>query len=581
MFGNFSKYRFNCSFYYWFILLTLIFPFFFMADASAATQASFRWESNTEPDLAGYRIFHREQSQSYDYANPSWEGTDAYCTVYNLDDSKTYFFVARAFDNEGYESESSIEASLDPGIIINKPPTADAGPDQTADEGQAVLLNGSNSTDPDDGIARYHWFQIGEPVVNLSDPDAEQPTFTAPYVDFGGAALTFELTVIDHDGNVGTDVCVVNVTSQNEPPRANAGTDQTVAEGIVITLDGSLSLDIDDGISSYLWTQIGVPAVTLSNPASSTPTFIAPDVGSDGVSLTFSLTVADVGGLQSTDSCIVNVSWQNEPPSAVVTPNYLETTGEALVTLDGSISTDSDDGIASYLWTQVEGDPVSLSNPTSAVAKFTTPKTESFDKNIKLKLTVTDHGGLKDTTDSSIYVTHIETPTLNSVTISGPVQVDESSGAQYILTANYSDGNSSELTGFASWSDNSSYANINSDGYLTASLVGSDQSCTITASYEGRSDTHDVTIENIPSNNSPAVDFSYVTRRKKVTFNDRSTDSDGTIVSWLWDFGDGTYNIMQNPEHKYNKFGNYSVMLTVTDNEGVNNSISKTVSITR
>jgi len=30
-------------------------------------------------------------------------------------------------------------------------------------------------------------------------------------------------------------------------------------------------------------------------------------------------------------------------------------------------------------------------------------------------------------------------------------------------------------------------------------------------------------------------------RRKKVTFNDRSTDSDGTIVLWLWDFGDGTY----------------------------------------
>ena len=581
MFINLSKYRFNYSFSFWFILLTLNFPFFFIPDASAATQASFRWEPNTEPDLAGYRIFHREQSQSYNYANPSWEGTDTYCTIYDLDESKTHFFVARAFDNEGYESENSIEASLEPGSIINKPPTADAGPDQNVNKGQTVLLNGSNSTDPDDGIAMYHWVQTGEPVVNLSDPHAEQPTFTAPDVDFGGAALTFELTVTDHNGNEGKDACVVNVTSQNEPPRAIAGTDQTVAEGMVVTLDGSLSLDIDDGISSYLWTQSGAPAVTLSDPASSKPTFIAPNVGSGGVSLTFILTVADTGGLQGTDSCIVNVSWQNEPPTAVAIPDYLETTGETLVTLDASASTDSDDGIASYLWTQVEGDPVFFSNPTSAVTTFTTPKAASFDKNIELKLTVTDHGGLKDTADSFIYVTHNETPTLNSVTISGPAQVNEDSGAQYILTAIYSDGNSSEVTGFAGWNDNSSYASINSNGYLTASLVGSDQSCTITASYGGRSDTHRITIADVPQNHSPAVDFSYTKWRTIAIFRDRSTDSDGSVVSWLWNFGDGKYSTRQNPWHRYGTSGNYTVTLTVTDSEGVSNSISKTVSITR
>ena len=581
MVRSFSKFKLNYSFLFWFILLILNVVFSPLPEVSAATQASFRWESNTEPDLAGYRIFHREQGQSYDYTRPSWEGTDTYCTIYDLDESKTHFFVARAFDNEGYESENSIEAFLEPGTITNNPPAADAGPDQTVNEGQAVLLNGSNSTDPDDGIASYHWVQMGGPVITLSDPDAEHATFTAPDVVFGGAALSFELTVTDHNGNQGKDTCVVNVSWQNEPPRAIAGTDQTVNEGLVVTLDGSLSLDIDDGIASYLWTQIGVPAVTLSDPGSSRPTFIAPDVGAEGVSLTFNLTVTDTGGLQNTDACIVNVSWQNEPPIAVVAPDYLETTGETLVTLDGSASTDPDDGIASYLWTQVEGDPVSLSNPTSALTTFTTPKTESFDKNIELKLTVTDRGGLKGTTGFSAYIMQNEPPVLNSVLITGSSRIDESSGAQYILTANYSDGNSSEVTGFADWSDSSSYASINSNGYLTTSPVVSDESCTISAAYEGRFDTYNVTIQNIPSNNSPEADFGYIVKRKKVTFNERGTDSDGTIVSWLWDFGDGTYNITQNPEHRYNKFKNYSVTLTVTDNEGSSNSISKIESITK
>jgi len=577
MVKNLSKHRFKYSFSARFIFLTLSLLFFFTQDVSAITQASFIWQANSEPDLAGYRIFSREQNQSYNYANPSWEGTDTSCTIYDLDESKTYYFVVRAFDSEGYESENSVEACLEPMNIINKPPISNAGPDQTANEGQTVLLNGSNSTDPDDGIASYHWLQTGGPVVNLSDSNTEQLTFVAPDVAYGDAALTFELTVTDHNGNQGKDACVVNVSWQNEPPRAIAGVDQTVDEGVMVTLDGSLSLDIDDGISTFMWTQIGFPTVTLSDPAKSTPTFIAPDVGPEGVSLTFHLTVTDAGNLQDTDACIVNITWQNEPPTTVVVPEYLETTEGALVILDGSASTDSDDGIASYLWTQVEGDPISFSNPTSAVTSFTAPTTDAFDKNIELRLTVTDHGGLKDTVDSSIYVMQNEPPTLSSVTISGSSQINESSGAQYVLTANYSDGNSTEVTGFAGWGENSSYASIDSNGYFTASSVVSNQSLTITASYEGQSDTHNVTIENIATNNPPAVDFKYWTRWKIVAFTNRSTDSDGTIVSWFWDFGDGKYSRRQNPWHRYARYGNYSVTLTVTDNEGVSNSISKMV----
>jgi len=481
-----------------YLILTLM----LVCPSWAATQASFEWDPNPEADLAGYRIFCREQSQSYDYSVPSWEGTDTYSTIYGLDENTSYCCVVRAFDLDGYESSDSNEVCFDPLNGANEAPTADAGPDQTVDEGQSVLLNGSNSTDADDGIESYQWVQTDGPLVTLSDPDAQQPSFTAPDVGSEGAALIFELTVVDFFGNQATDVCTVNVTWQNEPPIANAGNDQTVDEGTTVLLDGSSSLDIDDGIAAYLWTQTGGLTVNLLNPETPNPIFTAPNVDSDGLSLAFDLTVTDAGGLQHTDACIVNITWQNEPPTAVVTPDYLETTGETLVTLNGSSSTDSDDGIASYLWTQIDGDPVSLLNATSVATTFTSPTAGTFDKNIVIRLTVTDHGGLMGTADSSIYIRQNGSPTLNSVTISGPAQVNENSGAQYVLTANYSDGSSSEVTGSASWNENSSYASINSNGFLIASSVDSDQSCTITASYGGQSDTHNVILGSVED--SPA-----------------------------------------------------------------------------
>ncbi|MBW2669244.1 MAG: hypothetical protein JRD87_05050, partial [Deltaproteobacteria bacterium] len=64
-----------------------------------------------EPDLEGYKVFVREEGQSYDYADSSWEGIDTTATIYNLDETKTYYFVARAFDIEGFESGNSNEVS--------------------------------------------------------------------------------------------------------------------------------------------------------------------------------------------------------------------------------------------------------------------------------------------------------------------------------------------------------------------------------------------------------------------------------------------------------------------------------------
>ena len=315
-------------------------------------------------------------------------------------------FQLTVTDSGGLQSTASCIVTVS---SVNLPPTADAGPDQAANEGYTVTLDGSNSTDPDDGIGSYLWEQTGGPAVTLSDSSAAQPTFTAPVVGSGGAAMTFMLTVTDGFGLEATDTCIVNVINGNAPPTANAGPDQTVNEGDAVTLDGSNSTDPDDGIASYQWTQTGGAQVNLSDTTAVQPTFTSPNVGPSGESLTFQLTVTDGGGLQSTATCIITVSWVNLPPTANAGPDQTVAEG-ATVTLDGSNSTDPDDGIASYLWTQTGGTPVTLSSTTVFRPSFTSPDVGPSGESLTFQLTVTDSGGLQSTATCIVNVSWVNLP---------------------------------------------------------------------------------------------------------------------------------------------------------------------------
>ena len=51
--------------------------------------------------------------ESYNYTNPSWEGTNTTCTIHDLDKTKTYYFVTRAFDTKKLESGDSNEVNIE------------------------------------------------------------------------------------------------------------------------------------------------------------------------------------------------------------------------------------------------------------------------------------------------------------------------------------------------------------------------------------------------------------------------------------------------------------------------------------
>jgi len=62
----------------------------------------------------------------------------------------------------------------------------------------------------------------------------------------------------------------------------------------------------------------------------------------------------------------------------------------------------------------------------------------------------------------------------------------------------------------------------------------------------------------------------------KVQFTDRSTAGDGTIVKWLWDFGDGNTDSVQQPQHTYASIGNYNVSLQVKNSNGCISTLTRT-----
>jgi len=83
----------------------------------------------------------------------------------------------------------------------------------------------------------------------------------------------------------------------------------------------------------------------------------------------------------------------------------------------------------------------------------------------------------------------------------------------------------------------------------------------------------------VPTNQAPTARFTVVANGLTASFTDGSTDPDGSIVSRVWTFGDGSGSTATHPVKTYAKKGTYTAQLTVTDNLGARHSISKTVTV--
>ena len=277
--------------------------------------------------------------------------------------------------------------------LCNNIPVANAGADQTGEAGTNVMLDGSFSSDADQDNLTYKW--TAQDGITLSSSSAQKPTFIAPEVTHD-TQFTFILVVNDGFSDSPADQVVVTVKQLNNLPVADAGADQTLAEGTIVTLDGSLSLDADQDNLTYKWT--APDGITLSSSSTQKPTFIAPEVTHD-TQFTFALVVNDGFSDSPADQVVVTVKQVNKTPVADAGSDQIIEEG-AVVILDGTLSSDADGDSLIYEWTTTNG--IILSSSSAQKPAFTAPEV-THDTQFTFALVVND--GFEDSPADQVVVT--------------------------------------------------------------------------------------------------------------------------------------------------------------------------------
>jgi hypothetical protein len=507
------------------------------ASGAGAGDVNLSFESSTIPSSAA-----TFSSTKVNFGNGGSNSKSVTLTIAtnDLDIQEHTFTVKGTKSNAASDSATSSSTTLTVTEPPNQPPTADAGTDQTVNEGDSVNLDGSGSSDPDGTIDSYSWTQTAGTQVTLSDASSATPSFTAPDVGADGDTLTFELTVTDNDGETATDTVNVQVNNVvvNQPPTADAGTDQTVNEGDSVTLDGSGSSDPDGDTLTYAWTQTAGTQVTLSDASSATPSFTAPDVGADGDTLTFELTVNDGNGHTATDTVNIVVQNINQAPTANAGSDFSVNEGTTGVQLQGSGS-DADGTISSYQWEQVVSgsEPtVTLTDANTATATFDAPSV-SANTGLTFKLTVTDNDGTTAEYTVVVTVKNVNQAPVASLT-ADPSSIEEGSTSTLDASASTDDVGIAEYI-FEQVGGTAGTITVDSSdpskAIFQAPSVSADETATIQVTVKDAEDATDsATVEIAVTNAAPHAttltlnSITYVPWGKDITVTGKLTDNDAS-----------------------------------------------------
>ncbi len=400
----------------------------------------------------------------------------------------------------------------------------------------------------------------------------------------------FMLSSTDRAGNTGTYVSS-NATdsnfttdpADNDVPTAVAQMDSPCYAGGPCDYNASASYDTNGTITDYAWNFSGTG---LSNNSIGTHVFT--NAGNYNVTLT----ITDNGTLTDDDTITVQVL-NNTGINPVADAGIDQMIPvNSIVTFDGTGSTDNI-GIYNYSWNIVGG--ANIGTGATPTYNFTTPGLYT------IRLTVMDREGLTDTDDMTVAVynnsaTQPDIAVNNNGFTINPIQ----SGTINATVKVYNLGNATTNNFTVRFNHTAvNFTDVVVNGLTNATMQPVSVMYTLpsgTVSFTAIADNANNITESDETNNKATLSFTNLNAAPNARFSAKApsgfytkaginfnagstTDSDGTIVSYAWNFGDSTTGTGVTTTHSYTNAGNYTVTLTVTDDDGATDVTTRVLNI--
>ena len=414
--------------------------------------------------------------------------------------------------------------------------------------GQAVDFDASPSQDPDGEIVQWLW--------NFGDGTAGEGQTASHIYEHAGSYL-IRLTVIDDRGAQDMAEEELVVREANEPPQAGFtfSPGRPTVDDVVQFTDRSR--DPDGEIIRWSWDFGDGTGSALRNPSH--------QYGEPG-DYTVTLTVTDDDGASATASAELHVT-VNLPPVADFSFWPPEPTTQDEIRFTDQ-SSDPDGEIVSWWWDFGDGATSDVQSPSHRYPD---------DGTYTVRLQVRDDRGATAQTSQEIEVANV--PPTASFSISpeevetgDPVNFDASDSSDpdgEIIKYEW------DFDGDGEFEESAESATIthafNDNGTYTVTLRVTDDDGAL-ATTQGM-----VRVLNRPPQVGFRIEPEEPSDLDLIQFIDTSSDADGEIISWWWDFGDGATSDTQSSSHRYLDDGRYIVTLTVTDDDGAEAQVSREV----
>lgn len=399
-----------------------------------------------------------------------------------------------------------------------------------------VSLDASGSADSDGTIASYAW-DLGDGSTATGKTVAKKYAAAGPY--------NVKLTVKDNRGGEATATRTVTAIAPNVLPTAAF---TSAVNDLDVAFDAGTSVDQDGTITTYAW--------DFGDGSNGTGRTAAKKYAAAG-NYNVTLTVTDNRGGTATVTRQVTAIAPNVLPTAAFT----QSVNDLDVAFDGGPSADSDGTITDYAWDFGDG---STGTGKNATKKYGAPGPYS------VKLTVTDNRGGKAS------VTRTVTAIAPNV-LPAAVFTESVNDLTVAFDAAGSVDSDGTITDYAWGFGDGSNGNGKTASKVYAAAGTYDVTLTVTDNRGGKSSvTRRVTA--IAPNVAPTAGFAEVVNDLDVAFDAASSaDSDGSITTYAWTFGDGSTGTGKTVAKKYAAPGQYNVTLTVTDNRGGTATVTRQV----